>query len=88
MAKFELNKQALAKVANQAVAVRAQQMQTLLDAVAQSAHGKDVSEVKATLGARWLQQFEKPLTDPHLSAWAEQLAAGGRVVVKTEAATL
>lgn len=88
MAKFELNKQALAKVANQAIAVRAQQMQALLDAVGQSEQGKDVSEVKAMLGARWLRQFEKPLTDPHLSAWAEQLAAGGRVVVQTEAVTL
>ncbi len=88
MAKFELNRQALANVANQAVALRAQQMQALLDAVGQGEHGNEVSKVKATLGARWLHQFERLLTDPHLSAWAEQPAAGGRVIVKPEAVTL
>jgi hypothetical protein len=88
MAKFELNKQALADVANQAVALRAQQMQALLDAVGESERGKDISTVKATLGARWLQEFERQLTDPQLSAWAEQLAGGGRVIVKPETVTL
>ena len=88
MAKFELNKQALADVANQAVARRAQKMQAPLDAVGESERGKDISTVKATLGARWLQEFERQLTDPQLSAWAEQLAGGGRVIVKPETVTL
>lgn len=84
MARFELNQGALADLANQAVAIRAQQMQVLLDGVLASHGGEDVSTVKFVLGARWQQQFDRALTDPHLSAWSEQLAKGGRIVVKPE----
>ena len=82
VAEFEFNQQALADVANEAVAVRASQMQDLLDSVLTTQQGRDVEEMKSVLASRWHQQFDRTLTDPHLSTWAEQLASGGRVVVR------
>lgn len=81
---FRLNEEAVKKVANDAVAIKAQQMQSLLDSLASTEKGKPVEDVKATLERRWTEDLSGTLTDPHLSAWAEQLAAGGRVIVKQE----
>jgi hypothetical protein len=78
---FELNRDALTKVANDAAAIQAQQMQTLLDSLTATEEGKPVEDVKATLERRWTEDLGGTLTDPHLTAWAEQLAAGGRVIV-------
>lgn len=80
---FEFNEEAFEQLAKQAVEARAQQVQTLLDSLRASQKGKAVDEVKATLMARWKVEFDRTPTDPHLTAWAEQLARGGRVVVKT-----
>jgi hypothetical protein len=82
MAKFEFNEQALADVANQAVAVRAKEMQELLDGLLATQQGRDVEEVKLVLESRWQTQFDRSLADPHLSVWAKQLASGGRVEVQ------
>ena len=68
MAKFEINKNALAGVVNSATAVRVHEVQALLDAVNSEATGKDVDAVKALLKTRWKARFERDLTDPHLSA--------------------
>ena len=87
MAKFEFNKQALADVANKAVAIRAKEMQDLLDGLRASEDGKDVSEVKLVLVARWQEKFDRALGEPHLSSWARQLASGGRVVVEQQEVT-
>jgi hypothetical protein len=57
-------------------------MQDLLDSVLATQQGRDVEEVKSVLESRWHEQFDRTLTDPNLSAWAEQLASGGRVVVQ------
>jgi hypothetical protein len=81
---FEFNEDAIRDLANRAVTIRAQEMQALLDEVRTTEQGKDVDDVKAVLAARWRETFERDLTDPHLSAWAEQLAKGGQVIVKPE----
>jgi hypothetical protein len=81
LAGFEFNEQAIADVANQAVTMRAQQIQSLLDEVQESESGNDVPAVKRALVARWQQEFDRTLTDPHLGTWAEQLAGGARVIV-------
>ena len=71
---FEFNEDAIRDLANRAVTIRAQEMQALLDEVRTTEQGKDVDDVKAVLAARWRGTFERDLTDPYLSAWAEQLA--------------
>lgn len=81
---FEFNEDAIRDLANRAVTIRAQEMQAILDEVRTTEQGKDVDDVKAVLAARWREMFERDLTDPHLSAWAEQLAKGGQVIVKPE----
>jgi hypothetical protein len=59
-------------------------MQEVLDSVATSARGIDVSIVKATLAGRWRRQFGVSLDDPQLSSWAQQLVAGTRVMIRVE----
>ena len=78
---IKLDPQAMAKVANEAVSRLIPQMQSLLDSLQASQRGKDISQVKATLGARWNQRFGETITEPRLSSWAQTLAAGGRVIV-------
>ena len=78
---FEFNEDAIRDLANRAVTIRAQEMQALLDEVRATEQGKDVDDVKVSLAARWRETFDRDLTDPHLSAWAEQLAKGGQVIV-------
>ncbi len=81
---FEFNEDAIRDLAERAVTMRAQEMQTVLDAVRSTEQGKDIEVVKASLASRWRAAFERDLTDPHLSAWAEQLANGDAVIVKPE----
>ena len=57
-------------------------MQELLDELGQQEQSKDVEVVKVRLRETWQNRFGRDLTDPHLSAWAEQLARGRKVVVK------
>jgi hypothetical protein len=81
---FEFNEDAIRDLANRAVTIRAQEMQALLDEVRTTGQGKDVDDVKVSLATRWREAFDRDLTDPHLTAWAEQLAKGGQVIVKPE----
>ena len=87
MGKFEFDPEAIDNFVNSALTLRAGQMQALLDGVRDSEQGKDLSTVKAVLQARWQEEFERTLTDPHLSGWAEQLALGGRVIVEPKLTT-
>jgi hypothetical protein len=82
MARIRWNDDALLKVANEAAAASRQEMQAVLDALGVSEAGKDVSAVKATLGARWQRDFGTKLSDQLLDACGEQLASGTRVVLK------
>jgi hypothetical protein len=81
---FEFDEEAIRDLANQALTIRAREMQALLDEVRTTEQGKDVDDVKVVLATRWRETFERDLTDPHLRAWAEQLAKGGQVIVKLE----
>lgn len=82
--KFEFNEQAITDLANRAATMRAEQMQALLDDIRSTEQGKDVPSLKNALATRWRETLDRELTDPHLSAWAEQLAKGGQVIVKPE----
>jgi DNA-binding GntR family transcriptional regulator len=79
---FGFNDDAIRRAAQQATDRVASGMQELLDDLSQQEHGKDIDAVKADLREAWRNRFGRELTDPHLSAWAEQLANGRSVVIK------
>jgi hypothetical protein len=84
MADIKWNPDALTKAANAAVAQRASQMQALLDSLHATERGKDVSAVKYVLASRWQQDFGVMPSDEWLTAYAEQLAAGRRIIVNAQ----
>jgi hypothetical protein len=57
-------------------------MQAVLDSVLANEQGKDITAVRATLGARWQQELGLTASDEFLQGMAEQLAAGTRVVLR------
>jgi hypothetical protein len=84
MVRFEWDKDALAKVINNAVQVRADELQAVYDRVLQAGRGKSLEEVKQVLQAEVRSTFGTEITDPELSDCAEVLAAGRRIVVRPE----
>ncbi|MDA8266702.1 MAG: hypothetical protein M0T79_15450 [Actinomycetota bacterium] len=79
---FEFDDDAIRNLANRAVTMRAQEMQALLDEVRSTE--QDVEAARANLAFHWRATFDRDLTDPHLSAWAEHSAKGGTVIVEPE----
>jgi hypothetical protein len=75
-------RQAVERVANEGMREYATRMQRLLDQLGRTSAGKPVEEVKVALQAAWRRAFEKTITDPHLTAWAQGLADGRRIVVR------
>jgi hypothetical protein len=59
-------------------------MQRLLDQLGRTSVGKPVDEVKVDLKAAWQRAFGETITDPHLTAWAQGLADGQRIVVRRQ----
>jgi hypothetical protein len=82
MADFKFDQRALDKLAKQAVEAKAKEIQAMLDRLSRSCQGKPVDEVKRTLKREWERDGGK-ITDPELSQYAEVLATGGRVQVRT-----
>jgi hypothetical protein len=85
--RFEWNKDAVAKVMNQAVSVRAEEIQALFDALGPECAGRDVEEVKAVLTTRWAEDLHGSITDPELTAYAEVLASGQPIRVEQQQLT-
>ena len=84
MASFEFDKDALSKVINNAVQVRADELQAVYDNVLRAAGGKSPEEVKELLRDEVRSAFGTEITDPELSSCAEVLAAGRRIEVRRE----
>jgi hypothetical protein len=84
MVRFEWDKDALAKVINNAVQVRADELQAVYDRVSQAGRGKSLEDVKQLLQAEVRSTIGTVITDPELSDCAEVLAAGRRIVVRRE----
>lgn len=84
MAGFEFDRDVLAKGINNAMQVRAGELQGVYDRVHQAAGGKTVEEVKELLRAEVRATFGTEITDPELSACAEVLASGRRIEVRRQ----
>lgn len=87
---FKFDKQALERAmkdaANQGLTNLGAELQQVIDYVGGSAEGKSVEAVREELRtATRAHDFNLP--EEHLTAYAEQLSRGGRVVVQTEPLT-
>jgi hypothetical protein len=83
VAQFKFDKKALDKVVAGAVEQRASEVQTLLDGLARTCAGKPIDEVKLTLKRAWERRPGARITDPELTRFATELAAGRRIDVRT-----
>ena len=82
MAGFEFDRDVLARAINDAMQVRAEELQGVYERVHQVGSGKTVEEVKDLLRAEVYATFGTEITDPELSACAEVLASGRRIDVR------
>jgi hypothetical protein len=83
VAEFKFDKKALDEVVADAVKQRASEVQNLLDGLARSCAGKPVDEVKLTLKREWERRPGARITDPELTRFATERAAGRRIDVRT-----
>jgi hypothetical protein len=81
---FDDLKRAMVDAANTGLQERGVELQQLLDWVAANATGSPVDEIAADLRSQWQQQGWDPLDDETVTAYAEALAGGQRVVVRVE----
>lgn len=78
--KVTINKSALEKAIRQGVDAWAAEMTRKLNALSPECTGRPVVEVKTAVASVWKQNAgDHQLPESHLTAYAEQLAAGGRV---------
>jgi hypothetical protein len=83
--KLTFNQGAIKKAAMKAAEQWATNMTTALNALLPEYTGRPVDEVKDAVAAVWRRESGgSDLPEPHLTAYAEQIAAGGRVVVKAQ----
>lgn len=88
MAGFELDRDVLTRAVNDAMEVRAGELQGVYDRVLQAGTGKTTDEVKDMLRAEVRATFGTEITDPELSACAAVLASGRRIEVLRQDAQL
>jgi hypothetical protein len=88
VAGFEFDRDVLARAINDAMEVRAGELQAVYDRVHQAGMGKTIEEVKHLLRAEVRATFGTEITDPELSACAEVLASGRLIEVRREGAQL
>jgi hypothetical protein len=67
----------LKKAANEAVQKIARNLSTMLNGMSQEYKGRPVEEIKPVLQQRWNRVADGSITDPQLTQYAEQVAAGG-----------
>lgn len=77
---FEQN---LKKVANEAVVKAGDKLSAMLNGMSKEFEGRPVEEVKPVLQQRWTATAGGSITDPELTQYAEQIAAGGTFNVET-----
>lgn len=83
MASFEFDRDALARGINNAMKVRAEELQGVYDRVREAVDGKTVDEVKEFLRAEVRATFGTEITDPELSACAMSADQLGSISTKT-----
>lgn len=59
------------------------QYQELLDDLTATQAGRPIGEIQSLLRLRW-QQIGGDITDPELTAYAQQMSAGGRIVLQVK----
>ncbi|MFE3106878.1 hypothetical protein ACFXKJ_40995 [Kitasatospora indigofera] len=82
--RFSFDEGAIRRVAEEAARKVAGQYQKALDEVLAAHQGQPVEEVKVVLAARWHQVQGHVLEDPDLTRYAELLAGGQRIEIRTK----
>ncbi|WP_399559161.1 hypothetical protein OH809_45165 (plasmid) [Streptomyces sp. NBC_00873] len=70
-------KRNLQKVANDAATTVAGKLSVMLNGMSKEFEGRPVEEIKPVLQQRWASTAGGSITDPELTQYAEQIAAGG-----------
>jgi hypothetical protein len=80
---FKFDDGALRRAAQDAVAKMARDLTARLNALVPQYTGRPIDEVKQAVRAAWRAGSSGgEITDPHLTAFAEQIAGGGKVTVQ------
>lgn len=83
MAKIKFDDKAIKKVVNDGVRKMAADLTRQLNALTAQCEGKPVDEVKRAVQGAWSRGTGGgSITDPELTQFAEQIAAGGQVTVR------
>lgn len=83
--KIKIDQRALKKVAQQAARNMASDLTRALNALRSRYEGRPLSEVKAAVQSTWARHSGGgSITDPELTAYAEDIAAGRRVEVRSK----
>ncbi|MEN0135540.1 MAG: hypothetical protein AAGC80_10350 [Rhodococcus sp. (in: high G+C Gram-positive bacteria)] len=76
---FRFNEHELGQLAQAAVE---RTLQRMMDRLQQECKGKSVDEARRRLARAWEDAMDQEITDPELTEYATELAAGKRVVIK------
>ncbi|MET8571803.1 hypothetical protein [Streptomyces sp. NPDC004783] len=80
---FSFDENAFKKAAQQGVAKMARTLTTALNGLKTQYQGKSIDEVKKAVQTTWSKHTGGgSITDPELTAFAEQIQQGGRVEVR------
>lgn len=83
MAKFKFDDRALKKMVDQGVQKMADDLTRALNGLTSRYRGRPLDEIKPEIQRVWAKQTGGgSITDPELTAFAQQIHDGGRVVVK------
>lgn len=83
MAKFSFDENAIRKVVNQGVQKMASDLTSALGGLTARYKGRPVEEIKPEIQRVWAKHTGGgEVTDPELTRFAEQIQAGGEVVVR------
>jgi tryptophan synthase beta subunit len=83
--KVKFNEAALKKAVAKSVDDWAAKMTRKINALSPAYTGRPLPEVKAAVARVWAREAGgAQLPEPHLVAYAEQIAAGGRVTIRTK----
>lgn len=61
-----------------------QTLQRVMDRLQRECKGRSVEETKRRLATAWEDATDAAITDPELTTYATQLAAGSRVIIRLE----
>lgn len=82
--RINFNGAALKKAVNDGVSKMASDLTRQLNALTAQYEGRPVDEVKPAVQDVWRRGTGGTITDPELTQFAEQIAAGGQITVRLE----